>query len=123
MQAVVEPGLTLLRADRGTLFTLLKNLLGNAIQHSHAGGAVQRRAKTNLISVQDEGPGVSPDNFPKLGGRRLSTLLYVDCALMRERLEPEDAVIAAHAALIDTTERQLAFQVMREESVDRHAAR
>ena len=65
MQAVVEPGLTLLRADRGTLFTLLKNLLGNVIQHSHAGGAVQLRAKTNLISVQDEGPGVSPDNFPK----------------------------------------------------------
>ena len=123
MQAVVEPGLTLLRADRGTLFTLLKNLLGNVIQHSHAGGAVQLRAKTNLISVQDEGPGVSPDNFPKLGGQRLSTLLYVDCALMRERLEPEDAVIAAHAALIDTTERQLAFQVMREESVDRHTAR
>lgn len=66
MQAVVEAGPTLLRADRGALFTLLKNLLENAIQHSHAGGAVQLRAKSNLISVQDEGPGVSPDNFPKL---------------------------------------------------------
>jgi len=46
MQAVVEPGLTLLRADRGALFTLLKNPLENAIQHSHAGGAVQLRAKS-----------------------------------------------------------------------------
>ena len=43
MQAVVDPGLTLLRADRAALFTLLKNLLENAIQHSHAGGAVQPR--------------------------------------------------------------------------------
>ena len=43
MQAVVDPGLTLLRADRAALFTLLKNLLENAIEHSHAGGAVQPR--------------------------------------------------------------------------------
>ena len=38
---------------------------------------------------------------------RLSTLLYVNCAFMRERFEPEDAVIAAHPALIDAAERQL----------------
>ena len=88
----------------------------------HAGGAVQLRAKTNSSRCRTKVGSVS-DNSPKLGGQRLSTLLYVDCALMRERLEPEDAVIAAHAALIDTTERQLAFQVMREESVDRHTAR
>lgn len=55
--------------------------------------------------------------------QRLSTLLYVDCALMRERFEPKYAVIAAHAALIDTAERQLVFQVMGEKSVDRHSAR
>jgi hypothetical protein len=53
----------------------------------------------------------------------LSSLVHVDSALMRERPEPEDAVIAAHAALIDTTERQLVFQVMGEKPVDRHAAR
>ncbi len=66
LQAVVEPGLTLPRADRGALFTLLKNLLENAIQHSRVGGAVQLRAESNLISVQDEGPGVSPNDLPKL---------------------------------------------------------
>lgn len=66
MQAIVEPALTLIRADRGALFTLLKNLLENAIQHSHAGGVVQVRAESNRISVQDEGPGVSPENLPKL---------------------------------------------------------
>jgi signal transduction histidine kinase len=66
LQVVVEPGLILLRADRGAVFTLLKNLLENAIQHSRAGGVVQLRAESNLISVQDEGSGVSPEDLPKL---------------------------------------------------------
>jgi signal transduction histidine kinase len=66
LQVVVEPGATLLRADRGALFTLLKNLLENAIQHSRAGGVVQLRAESNRISVQDEGAGVSPEDLPKL---------------------------------------------------------
>jgi len=65
-RAVVEPGLSLVRANRGALFTLLKNLLENAIQHSHAGSVVQLRAESNLISVQDEGPGESPEDLPKL---------------------------------------------------------
>lgn len=66
LRVVVEPGATLPRADRGALFTLLKNLLENAIQHSRAGSVVQLRAEANLISVQDEGPGVSPEDLPKL---------------------------------------------------------
>lgn len=66
LQAVVEPGLTILHADRGALFTLLKNLLENAIQHSRAGNVVRLRAASNLISVQDEGAGVLPEDLPKL---------------------------------------------------------
>lgn len=66
LRVVVEPGSTLLRADRGALFTLLKNLLENAIQHSHAGGEVQLRADSSSISVRDEGPGVPSEDLPKL---------------------------------------------------------
>ena len=54
---------------------------------------------------------------------RLSSLLYVDGALVGERPESEDPVIAAHAALIDAAERQPVFQVMGEKRVDGHAAR
>ena len=54
---------------------------------------------------------------------RLSGLLHVDSSLVRERFEPEDPMIAAHAALIDATEGQLVLQVVREESVYRYAAR
>jgi signal transduction histidine kinase len=66
LQGDVDTGSTLQRADRGALFTLLKNLLENAIQHSRAGGVVRLRATADLISVQDEGPGVAPEDLPKL---------------------------------------------------------
>jgi signal transduction histidine kinase len=66
LRVFVDPGSTLLRADRGAAFTLLKNLLENAIQHSRAGGVVQVRADANFISVQDQGAGVSPEDLPKL---------------------------------------------------------
>jgi signal transduction histidine kinase len=66
LRVEVAPGATLPRADRGALFTLLKNLLENAIQHSRAGGVVQVRAEPHLISVQDDGQGVAADDLPKL---------------------------------------------------------
>ena len=64
----------------------------------------------------------SGGSAPGSAGSLTRTLLHVDRALVRERLEPEDTVIAAHAALIDAAERQPAFQVVREESIDGHAA-
>jgi signal transduction histidine kinase len=69
LKVIVDPGSTPLRADRGALFTLVKNLLENAIQHSRSGGVVYLRARSNLISVQDEGSGVSPEDLPKLFAR------------------------------------------------------
>jgi signal transduction histidine kinase len=66
VEATVEPGMTLTQADRGALFTLLKNLLENAIQHSPDGGVVRVRAETNTISVQDEGLGVPSEDMHKL---------------------------------------------------------
>lgn len=66
LRASVEPALTFPQADRSALFTLLKNLLENAIQHSRAGSVVQLRADQNVTSVQDEGTGVLPEELPKL---------------------------------------------------------
>ena len=62
-------------------------------------------------------------NFDTRLESRLSVLLYVDCALVRERFEPEDPMITAHAALIDATEWQLVLQIVREDSVYCYAAR
>ena len=53
-------------ADRGALFMLIKNLVENAIQHSPAGGTVAVRVAADHLSVSDEGPGITADEFPKL---------------------------------------------------------
>jgi signal transduction histidine kinase len=66
LQVAVEPGSMLPRADRGAVFTLLKNLLENAIQHSPAGGVVRLRVERDLISVQDDGAGVAAEDLPRL---------------------------------------------------------
>jgi len=65
-QAIVEPGLTLPRADRGALFTLLKNLLENAVQHSRAGSVVRLAGSATRITVKDEGAGVPAQDLPNL---------------------------------------------------------
>ncbi|MCZ8092861.1 MAG: ATP-binding protein [Acidovorax sp.] len=54
------------QADRGALFTLLKNLLENAIQHSPQGTTVTVQADPTGFSVTDQGPGVAPADLGKL---------------------------------------------------------
>lgn len=54
------------RADRGALFTLLKNLLENAIQHSPPNATVRLVADEQRISVRDQGPGLSATELPKV---------------------------------------------------------
>ncbi|WP_310342059.1 ATP-binding protein [Pelomonas aquatica] len=53
-------------ADRGALFTLLKNLLENAIQHSPAGGVVALTVRPGGFQVSDEGPGVKPEHLGRI---------------------------------------------------------
>lgn len=54
------------QADRGALFTLLKNLLENALQHAPAGTAVCLDVTPDGLSVRDQGRGVTPDQLPRL---------------------------------------------------------
>jgi two-component system sensor histidine kinase QseC len=55
-----------LRADRGALFMLLKNLVENAIQHSPVGGIVAVTIDADRLCVRDEGPGIPAGELPKL---------------------------------------------------------
>jgi two-component system sensor histidine kinase QseC len=55
-----------LRADRGALFMLVKNLVENAIQHSPAGGIVAVTVDTDHLCIRDEGPGIAVGELPKL---------------------------------------------------------
>jgi signal transduction histidine kinase len=53
-------------ADRGALFTLLKNLMENAIQHAPPGTAVQVDINGTSVTVRDWGPGVSPNDLNQM---------------------------------------------------------
>ena len=82
LQAVVEPGLTLLRADRDALFTLLKNLLENAIQHSRAGGVVQlvrnRTSSRCRTKVRECRPKIFRNYLRASGGARIGVMPVQD---------------------------------------------
>ena len=62
----LSPALRFWRADRGALFTLLKNLLENAIQHSPPGGVVTLAVSPDGFSVLDCGKGVAEEDLPRL---------------------------------------------------------
>lgn len=57
------------QADRGALFTLLKNLLENAIQHAPRGSTVSIEIYEDEMNVRDFGPGVSANQLPLIFGR------------------------------------------------------
>jgi signal transduction histidine kinase len=57
------------RADRGALFTLLKNLLENAIEHAPRGTEVRVEVSAAAVSVRDRGPGVNQDQLPLIFSR------------------------------------------------------
>ena len=51
------------QADKGGLFTLLKNLLENAIQHAPKDSSVNITLEANSIAVRDFGPGVNNEQL------------------------------------------------------------
>ncbi len=57
------------QADKGALFTLLKNLLENAIQHAPPGTEVWLSLYPDSLTVRDFGPGVTDDELPQLFNR------------------------------------------------------
>lgn len=54
------------RADHGAFFTLLKNLIENAIQHAPAETTVTIEIASESLCVRDCGPGVEPDHLALL---------------------------------------------------------
>lgn len=53
-------------ADRGALFTLLKNLLENAIQHAPRASDVHIDIRSNSLTLRDWGPGVNEEQLAHL---------------------------------------------------------
>ncbi|CAI2151217.1 Sensor kinase CusS [Serratia ficaria] len=57
------------QADRGALFTLLKNLIENAIQHAPAATEISIEINSNGIGIRDRGPGVEPEQLSLIFSR------------------------------------------------------
>jgi signal transduction histidine kinase len=53
-------------ADPARMRQLAMNLLLNAIQAQHGGGAVRIIVAPDGFAVEDEGPGVAPERVPQL---------------------------------------------------------
>lgn len=68
VEFAVEPDLPPVLADRGRLHQVLHNLLSNALRHAPRGGRIRLSALVHegavLISVEDNGPGIEPEELP-----------------------------------------------------------
>jgi signal transduction histidine kinase len=68
--AELEPGLLLAEMDPQRIEQVLANFLGNAIKFTPEGGTVWVRTRTQgegiWCEVQDTGPGIAPDDVPRL---------------------------------------------------------
>lgn len=58
-----------LLGDEALLATLLRNLIDNALRYSPAGTRVHVRFAPDSIAIEDEGPGIAPEQMPRLGDR------------------------------------------------------
>ena len=53
------------RADADRVLQMLSNLVENALRVLPAGGSVRIVARPGLLAVEDDGPGVEPDDVPR----------------------------------------------------------
>jgi signal transduction histidine kinase len=70
MTVQLEDSLPPLHTDRGKLYQILQNLIGNAIQFTHEGtvtlSAQSQDSDTLAIAVRDSGPGIKPEDQEKI---------------------------------------------------------
>jgi signal transduction histidine kinase len=70
MTVSLSPDSLAIRADRGRLQEALYNLLDNAVKYSREGGEIrlgaQRREDDVVLSVSDDGIGISKEDLPRI---------------------------------------------------------
>jgi signal transduction histidine kinase len=73
LQPSIEPGLPPICIDAVQMERVVSNLLGNAIKFTPAGGRVRlvahQQRDTLVVAVSDDGPGIPPEELPRLAER------------------------------------------------------
>ncbi len=68
LSGAVEPGVDLVSMDVQRIGRVLNNLVGNALRHTPAGGAVSVRASLDpqaiAVEIRDTGEGILPEDLP-----------------------------------------------------------
>jgi signal transduction histidine kinase len=84
------------------LFTLLKNLVENAIQHAPRNTVVRVQATHDGLCVSDAGPGVAAEDLPKLfarfwrGDTRRNDGAGLGLSICRQIAEVHGGTLTAH---------------------------
>ncbi|MFN2134562.1 MAG: sensor histidine kinase [Candidatus Promineifilaceae bacterium] len=70
LSAQIDPGVDPVPLNPAKISRVLDNLLGNALRHTPQGGRIrisaQRDQGSVTVTVQDSGPGFSPEDLPRL---------------------------------------------------------
>jgi signal transduction histidine kinase len=77
LRTEIEPGLPEVDVDPDRMAQVLNNLLDNALRHTPVGGSVvcrvtrdaRGRASPVTFSISDSGPGIAPEDLPRLFDR------------------------------------------------------
>jgi two-component system sensor histidine kinase BaeS len=73
MKTAIEPGVNIVRGDRDRLEQALQNLAANALRHAPSGSMITLGARRQddhvMITVADEGAGITPDHLPHVFDR------------------------------------------------------
>lgn len=92
------------QADKGALFTLLKNLLENAIQHAPQGSEVRIEIDAMVLTVRDWGSGIPQEQLSKIftrfwrGAHRRDLGAGLGLAICQEIALAHGWTLSAHSA-------------------------
>ena len=98
--------LPLIEIDPGRMRQVLSNLLANDLRYSPAGGTIrmtcEHDGKNILLSVQDDGPGISPDDLEHVFERFYKSTdsggMGLGLAIAKHLVEAHDGSISAENA-------------------------